>query len=123
MIGDSTFGDFAETDQMPLQYNLPSGEPLSAQIIRLMKQLDLTVNKLGNVQVDLARLAVKYEHTMAAMETHAKLMQEDKALVASKFVQLESRVSKLESFVWKFLGGATAALLLIEWFFRFYRGK
>lgn len=109
--------DFEESDQMGMEYELSNA--LSAQLIRLMKQLDTTVAKLTTVQVDLAELAVKYEHTMGVIEGHTEAVQKDRLDTAARFSSVEARITKLESFVWRLLGGATTLLLLVEWFFKF----
>lgn len=106
--------DFEESDQMGMEYELSNA--LSAQLIRLMKQLDTTVAKLTTVQVDLAELAVKYEHTMGVIEGHTEAVQKD---TAARFSSVEARIAKLESFVWRLLGGTTALLILVEWFLKF----
>ena len=101
-----------------MQQDHASLEP-SRQISRLINQLDKIVNNVTKVQVTLAELTLRHEHTARDLMDTEKQYKEEIRNLREEIQRLQTRITSLESYLWKAVGGVAMIAFVAPFLFKF----
>lgn len=87
-------------------------EQLGRQLGKVTQQLDTVVERLGEIQVNLSNLVIRYEYIVADMEREQKSVKESLEEVDEELADLHRRVNSIEKVYYKFTGVLLAGLFI-----------
>lgn len=97
---------------------LPDGA--SAQIYRVAKQLDSIAKHMGEIQVGVSNLTVRYEYIVTQIEKDQAAVKQALEAIGRDISYLETRVAEIEKFVWKFSGAIIVVVAAVQYFANYY---
>lgn len=97
-------------------------EAFVVQLPRILRQLDSTVSKVSDIQIELAKLSNQQMHLQQSLDASHNNNAEDYKVLEMEVTKNRIRIEKVESFVWKFSGGLTVAVFALQLYLNHFKG-
>lgn len=122
---DSTMDSFEDSQLGSLEEETKMATSLEAfvvQLPRILRQLDSTVAKVSDIQIELAKLSNQQMHLQQSLDASHNNNAEDYKVLEMEVTKNRIRIEKVESFVWKFSGGLTVAVFALQLYLNHFKG-